>query len=156
MSLAYLGIGTNLGNKEANLNRAMILLREQVGEIYNVSSFYSSKPWGFSSENNFFNMALLINTMLSPFELLDAIKKIEKKMGRIYKKSNVYEDRIIDIDILLYDNLVINQPTLVIPQKLLAERDFALVPLAEIAKDVIHPQTNKTIGQMKDELIKKL
>ena len=77
-------------------------------------------------------------------------------MGRIYKESNVYEDRIIDIDILLYDNLVINQPTLVIPQKLLAERDFALVPLAEIAKDLVHPQTNKTIGQMKDELIKKL
>ena len=152
MALVYLGIGTNIGDKEANLNQAMIYLREEVGEIYNVSSFFTSKPWGFESENNFSNAALLINTELSPLKLLAEVKKIEKKMGRIYSQTHNYEDRIIDIDILIYENLIINQPNLVVPQNLMAQREFVLVPLAEIAPDLVHPQTKKTILQMRDEL----
>lgn len=152
MALVYLGIGTNLGDKEANLNQAMIYLREVVGEIYNVSSFYTSKPWGFESENNFSNAAVLINTELSPIKLLAEVKRIEKKMGRIYGKTQNYEDRIIDIDILLYENLIIDQPNLVVPQKLMAQREFVLVPLAEIAPDLVHPLTKKTIQQMSIEL----
>lgn len=152
MALVYLGIGTNIGDKEANLNQAMIYLREEVGEIYNVSSFFTSKPWGFESENNFSNAAVLINTELSPLKLLAEVKKIEKKMGRIYRQTHNYEDRIIDIDILIYENLIINQPNLVVPQNLMAQREFVLVPLAEIAPDLVHPQTKKTILQMRDEL----
>lgn len=151
MALVYLGIGTNLGDRETNLNQAMVFLRERVGEIYNVSSFYTSKPWNFSSGNDFSNAVLLMSTSLSPQQLLVAIKKIERKMGRVYNTNHVYEDRIIDIDILLYENLVIEQKHLIIPQKQMAEREFVLFPLAEIAPDFLHPLTNKTILEMKNE-----
>lgn len=153
MAFVYLSIGTNLGNKEANLNQAMIYLREDVGDIYNISSFYSSKPWRFTSENEFSNAVVLVHTLLTPFEVLDTIKNIEKKMGRIYKNTDVYEDRLIDIDILFYDNLIIKQPRLTIPQKNMAERDFVLIPLTEITPDLIHPETHKTIREMRDELL---
>ncbi|VBB46773.1 2-amino-4-hydroxy-6-hydroxymethyldihydropteridinepyrophosphokinase [uncultured Paludibacter sp.] len=152
MPLAYLGIGTNLGDREANLNKAMILLREYVGDIYNISSFYTFKPWGFVSENDFSNAAVLVNTELNPSQLLDALKKIEKEMGRISTTTEIYEDRIIDIDILLYESRIINEQNLIIPHPNMEKREFVLVPLAEIAPDLVHPVTHKTILQMKNEL----
>ncbi|HEY5589499.1 MAG TPA: 2-amino-4-hydroxy-6-hydroxymethyldihydropteridine diphosphokinase [Paludibacter sp.] len=139
MALVYLGLGTNLGDKERNLNDAVMVLTLEVGKVLSQSSFYVSKPWGFDSENDFLNAVVLVETNLSPFDLLSKTQAIEMNMGRITKTTSSYIDRVIDIDILLYDNLIIDQPTLKIPHPLLAERDFVLIPLAEIAPDLEHP-----------------
>jgi len=139
MAFVYLGLGTNLGDKERNLNDAVMVLTLEVGKVLSQSSFYVSKPWGFDSENDFLNAVVLVETNLSPFDLLSKTQAIEMNMGRITKTTSSYIDRVIDIDILLYDNLIIDQPTLKIPHPLLAERDFVLIPLAEIAPDLEHP-----------------
>jgi len=131
MPTVYLGLGSNLGNKEGNLKKAIVFLRD-LGKVISVSSFYQSKPWGFESENDFLNAAISIETSLSPFELLAGTQEIEKKMGRTSKSNGSYSDRIIDIDILLYDDLALDTPELKIPHPLLQERDFVLIPLAEI------------------------
>ncbi len=148
MAFVYLGLGTNLGEKERNLNDAVITLGLEVGNVLRLSAFHASLPWGFKSENNFLNVVMLIETNLSPFELLNITQEIEKNLGRIKKSDVNYTDRIIDIDILLYDNLVIDQPGLKIPHPLLTERDFVLIPLAEIAPDLIHPVLKKKIFEL--------
>lgn len=134
----YLGLGSNLGNKEENLKKALELLSEKIGDITAVSSFYTSAPQGFISENSFLNAAVSIHTKLSPFALLDETRKIEKQMGRKQKTRKAYTDRIIDIDILFYDDLIIDTPELTIPHPHIAEREFVLVPLAEIAPEMGH------------------
>ncbi len=148
MSLVYLGLGTNLGDKPKNLNDAIVQLSLEVGSVIGQSEFYASEPWGFTSENSFLNAVVLMETSFPPFELLDKIKETEKRMGRKSKTETVYTDRIIDIDILLYDNLIIDQPTLKIPHPHMAERDFVLIPLAEIAPDLIHPVIGKSIRDL--------
>lgn len=139
MALVYLGLGTNLGEKERNMNDAVGALSLEVGFVIRLSEFYVSKPWGFKSEHEFLNAVVLMETALTPFDLLDKTKEIERNLGRASKTTTVYADRLIDIDILLYDNLIIDQPTLKIPHPLIAERDFVLIPLAEIAPDLVHP-----------------
>ena len=139
MSLVYLGLGSNLGNKEQNLNDVILQLSLEVGNVIGQSSVFHSKPWGFASENEFANAVVLIETGLSPFDLLNKTQEMEKQLGRTSKTSTDYSDRIIDIDILLYDNLIIDQPTLKIPHPHIAERDFVLLPLIEIAPEIIHP-----------------
>jgi 2-amino-4-hydroxy-6-hydroxymethyldihydropteridine diphosphokinase len=139
MALVYLGLGTNLGDKEFNLNEAITALIMEVGEVFGQSSLYKSKSWGFESANDFLNEVVLMKTNLSPFELLSVTQNIEHNLGRTAKSTNGYTDRIIDIDILLYDNLIIDQPTLKIPHPLIADRDFVIIPLAEIALDLVHP-----------------
>lgn len=145
MALVYLGLGTNLGNKERNLNDAILSLTLEVGFVIRQSTFYASKPWGFKSENEFLNAVVLVETNLPPFDLLTVTQGIERELGRIAKTSENYSDRLIDIDILLYDNLSITQPTLKIPHPLMMERDFVLIPLAEIAPDLVHPVIGKRI-----------
>lgn len=154
MALVFLGIGTNLGDKEDNLNRAILLIQTRIGEVQNVSSFYRSSPWGFSSENSFLNGVLLIDTSFSPSELLEKLKKIEVKMGRIAKTDDKYTDRVIDIDILFYENRRVSERHLTIPHPHIAQRGFVLIPLAEIAPDLIHPVLQKSILQLKDEWTK--
>jgi len=146
MALVYLGLGTNLGDKTQNLNDAIALLSMNIGNVIGVSSFYTSKASGFISENNFLNAVMLIETNLAPFQLLEETQKIEVDLGRTNKTIKAYEDRLIDIDILLYDNLIINQPTLKIPHPLMTERDFVLLPLVEIAPDLVHPVSNLLIS----------
>jgi len=146
MALVYLGLGTNLGDKTQNLNDAITLLSMNIGNVIGVSSFYNSKASGFISENNFLNAVMLIETNLAPFQLLEETQKIEVDLGRTNKTIKAYEDRLIDIDILLYDNLIINQPTLKIPHPLMTERDFVLLPLVEIAPDLVHPVSNLLIS----------
>jgi len=145
MSLVYLGLGTNLGDKERNLENALTTLSLEVGKILRQSSYYVSKPWGFDSANEFLNVVVLVETNLPPFDLLGKTQEIERKLGRTIKTSEDYTDRLIDIDILLYDNLIIDQPTLKIPHPLMTERDFVLIPLSEISPKLVHPVFGKNI-----------
>ena len=145
MALVYLGLGTNLGDKERNLNDAIIALSAEVGFVIRLSAFYTSVPWGFDSENQFLNAVVQVETNLPPFDLLAKIQEVERNMGRMAKSTNGYSDRLIDIDILFYDNLIIDQPSLKIPHPLIVERDFVLVPLSEIAPELVHPVSGRRI-----------
>lgn len=148
MALVYLGLGTNLGNKERNLNEAIVALSGEVGEVLCQSAFYVSEPWGFTSDNNFLNAVVLVQTSLSPFDVLSKTQQIERSLGRETKSMGEYLDRLMDIDILFYDNLIVDSPTLKIPHPLIADRDFVLVPLSEIAPDLVHPVLNRKITEL--------
>lgn len=129
---AFLGIGTNLGDKEANIAHCLQFLREQVGKEVCCSSAYYSKPWGFQSEHDFLNIVAVFDTALSPLQLLQTTQSIEQQMGRTRKSHNgQYHDRIIDIDILLYGTQRINLPELHIPHPYILQRDFVRIPLFE-------------------------
>ncbi len=149
MATVYLGLGTNLGNKEANLRTAIYKLQERIGKQVSLSSFYETAPWGFESDHSFLNAAIGLETNLSPIEILHITQEIEKELGRTKKSVNgSYSDRLIDIDILLYDTLVLQTPELTIPHPLMTERDFVMKPLIEIAENVIHPTRQKTLSEL--------
>lgn len=148
MATAYLSLGTNLGEKKRNITKAAGLLAERVGTILALSPFYESLPWGFVSENDFLNAALAVETPLSPFRLLDVTQQIEREMGRTPTPSGPYQDRIIDIDILLYEDFILNTPRLTLPHPLMHKRSFAIVPLAGIAPRLLHPVLGKSIGEL--------
>lgn len=149
MATVYLGLGTNLGNKEANLRTAIYKLQERIGKQVSLSSFYETAPWGFESDHSFLNAAIGLETSLSPIEILHITQEIEKELGRTKKSVNgSYSDRLIDIDILLYDTLVLQTPELTIPHPLMTERDFVMKPLIEIAGNVIHPTRKKTLSEL--------
>lgn len=149
MATVYLGLGTNLGDKEANLRTAIYKLQERIGKQVSLSSFYETAPWGFESDHSFLNAAIGLETILSPIEILHITQEIEKELGRTKKSVNgSYSDRLIDIDILLYDTLVLQTPELTIPHPLMTERDFVMKPLIEIAGNVIHPTRQKTLSEL--------
>lgn len=149
MATVYLGLGTNLGDKEANLRTAIYKLQERIGKQVSLSSFYETAPWGFESDHSFLNAAIGLETSLSPIEILHITQEIEKELGRTKKSVNgSYSDRLIDIDILLYDTLVLQTPELTIPHPLMTERDFVMSPLIEIAGNVIHPTRQKTLSEL--------
>ena len=151
--LVYLSLGTNLGNKEENLRTAMTLIEEQVGTITSQSALYASAPWGFDSENTFLNNAIAVETSLTPEELLSITQRIEHTLGRTHKSVNgQYSDRLIDIDILLYDDVVMHTPSLTLPHPLMHRRLFVLEPLSEIAPTMIHPLLQKEITTLCNEL----
>ena len=134
--IVYLGIGTNLGDREANLRRAIELLHERVGECMACSSIYRSAPQGFVSENEFANIVAIYETNCSPEELLHITQQIEREMGRTQKSHNgIHYDRVIDIDLLkAYEGdreIVVQTPTLSLPHPRMEERDFVMVPLHE-------------------------
>ena len=129
----YLSLGSNLGNREQALHQAITLIDERIGSVYRISRFIETEPWGFQSQNKFLNAAILVHTMLSPRRCLDETKLIECELGRMLKSTDgVYHDRTIDIDLLLYDDLQINEPDLVIPHPQMHEREFVMIPLQEI------------------------
>ena len=152
MAIAYLGLGTNIGNKRRNMITAAALLAERVGDVLALSGFYETEPWGFESENFFLNAAGKLKTSFSPLELLQITQQIEKELGRAEKSNGVYHDRIIDIDILLYDDEVLQTPELTLPHPLMHERKFVMDPLVEIAPFVVHPVLKERIIDLKERL----
>ena len=154
MAKGYLGLGTNLGDKEQNLRDAVQKIEEQVGKIVSLSAFYVTAPWGFSSDNSFLNAAVCVETKLSPLEVLQETQMIEKDLGRTQKSVNrMYSDRLIDIDLLLYEDLVLSVISasgveLTLPHPLMTERDFVMKPLAEIAPGLVHPVLGKTMKEL--------
>ena len=133
MHKVYLSLGSNLGHKEENIRKAIELIGLRVGLVVRQSSLISTEPWGFQSDNQFINAAVLCHTELSPREVLRATQKIEREMGRSHKSvGGHYSDRIIDIDILLYDELRVDEPDLQIPHPLMLKREFVMRTLREI------------------------
>lgn len=131
--IAYLSLGSNLGDRHATMQSAILLLGKQAGTVDRVSSAIETEPWGFKSANKFLNMCVRIITPLSPEQLLATAKDIELQLGRTTKSVNgQYHDRPIDIDILTYDDLHINTPSLTLPHPHMHERDFVMIPLREI------------------------
>ncbi|MBO4839991.1 MAG: 2-amino-4-hydroxy-6-hydroxymethyldihydropteridine diphosphokinase [Bacteroidaceae bacterium] len=133
MHKLYISLGSNLGNKEEKLHRAIELINERIGSVLRTSSFIETEPWGFQSENTFLNAACLVETNLTPRQCLRETQKIERLLGRTLKsKDGVYHDRPIDLDLLLYDDLQINEDDLILPHPHMKERDFVMIPLREI------------------------
>ena len=129
----YLGLGTNLGDKEENIGEAVRRIGELIGTVECQSTLLVSEPWGFESENTFVNAASRCSTELEPMDVLEKTQEIERAMGRTQKSvDGQYHDRIIDIDILMYDDLHIDTKTLKLPHPLMKERDFVMIPLEEV------------------------
>jgi len=143
--LCTLLLGTNLGNKRNNLSVCIKYIEEKVGKIIQQSSVYETEPWGFKSKELFYNMAIEVETKLNPQELLKTIKEFEIEMGRKHTSNYCYENRIIDLDILFYNNKVINLSELTIPHPKLHLRKFTLVPLIELLQNIEHPVFKKNI-----------
>lgn len=153
MARVCLSLGSNLGPRETYLRKALQALDKELGSLVKCSSFYETLPWGFSSDSLFLNAAACFDTLLLPEEVLAVTQQIEKSLGRKEKsRQGQYADRCIDIDILLYDDRVMQTPDMILPHPHMAERMFVLEPLAEIMPHMLHPQLRKTILQLKEEL----
>jgi 2-amino-4-hydroxy-6-hydroxymethyldihydropteridine diphosphokinase len=147
MHQVLLGIGGNLGNRHNNLIKVLILIENELGVIRQKSSVYETPPWGFQAKAHFWNMVLKIETGKQPDELLQKIKEIEQKFGRKPRAGN-YASREMDIDILYFDDLVLENEGLKIPHPHIPERLFVLVPLAEIAPELKHPLLSMNSRQL--------
>jgi len=150
MKRVFLGIGSNLGNREENILEAIRKIRELTGPVINSSSIYETEPWGFRSGDTFLNMVIEVETKQKPSGLLGSLLMIESLLGRV-REEKKYISRVIDIDILLYNNKVLESKALSIPHPRMHERKFVLVPLCEIAPDFVHPVLNKSISKLLKE-----
>jgi len=146
LNKVYLSIGGNLGKRKANLAKAVFLIEQQIGAIVALSHLYETKAWGVENQPDFLNQALIVNTSFSPEKVLAYALSIETKMGR--KREQKWYTRLIDIDLLFFEQAIINTEDLTLPHPYLAERNFVLTPLAQIAPDFIHPILKKSIKDL--------
>ncbi|WP_304089244.1 2-amino-4-hydroxy-6-hydroxymethyldihydropteridine diphosphokinase [Phascolarctobacterium succinatutens] len=151
MSIAYIALGSNLGDKEKNLRRALLLLTQQGVEVVRVSSFLSTEPYGVTDQPQFLNAVACVRTSLTPLALLDVLLATELAMGRVRLRH--WGERNIDLDLLLYEDVVLDLPRLHLPHPDMQNRDFVLLPLAEIAPELKHPTLQKTIYELKENLM---
>ena len=151
MSIAYIALGSNLGDKEKNLRRALLLLTQQGVEVVRVSSFLSTEPYGVIDQPQFLNAVACVRTSLAPLALLDVLLATELAMGRVRLRH--WGERNIDLDLLLYEDVVLDMPRLHLPHPDMQNRDFVLLPLAEIAPELKHPTLQKTIWELKENLM---
>jgi len=149
MEISYLMLGGNVGDRMDYLYQSIDLLRRDAGQIVAMSAIYESEPWGFDHQQWFLNQVVVVETDLSPLLLLKQIQHIEQTLGRL-REGDGYQPRTIDIDILLYGNLVINTPELVIPHPRMAGRMFVLQPMAELAPDMEHPVLHRTMEYLRE------
>jgi len=152
MSLLYLCLGSNLGQREEYFFKVMQEIEERIGPILARSAFYETEAWGYESKNKFLNACIAVRTELSPVDCLLHLKESENRLGRLKSPGNGYSDRVIDVDILFYDDLIMNDQELVIPHPRMHERSFVLIPLSEIAPDFIHPVLKKSIKTLLGEI----
>lgn len=151
MAIAYIALGSNLGDKEKNLRRALLLLTQQGVEVVRVSSFLSTEPYGVTDQPQFLNAVACVRTSLAPLALLDVLLATELAMGRVRLRH--WGERNIDLDLLLYEDVVLDLPRLRLPHPDMQNRDFVLLPLAEIAPELKHPTLQKTIWELKKDLM---
>ncbi len=150
MTTIYIGIGANLGDREGNCLKALEELEKRGIKVTKKSSRYETEPWGVKDQPRFINMAVEADTDLTPEEVLRVIKEIENYLGR--RETLRLGPRVVDLDILLYDELVVDEPELRIPHPHMHKREFVLKPLSEIAPEVIHPLLKKTVREMLSEV----
>ncbi|MEA4918326.1 2-amino-4-hydroxy-6-hydroxymethyldihydropteridine diphosphokinase [Proteiniphilum sp.] len=149
----YLALGSNLGDKQKNIEEALDKIEERIGSIISLSAFYLTTPVGFQSENIFVNCVCEVATFMNIYSVFSKTQDIEKEIGRTVKSRNgQFSDRVIDIDLIMVGNLVINTPDLIIPHPRFHNRSFVLDPLYEIAPDLIHPLLGKSIRELKEKL----
>ena len=149
MNIVFLQLGGNLGNREQLLKDAILAVENRVGNIIDLSKVYESAPWRVEGQNNYLNQIIKVKTTLLAREVLSTVLNIEKQLGRI--RLEKWGERLIDIDIIFYNNSIIETPELCVPHKHLHERMFVLTPLCDIASKMVHPKYNKTIEELLQE-----
>lgn len=153
MSVAYIGIGSNVGERKENCHRALTLLKQKGIKITKMSSFHETEPWGFKDQPSFLNMAIEVETELGARDLLKTLQQIEKKLGR--EKNFKWGPRTIDLDILLFDNMTVQENDLMIPHPLMHKREFVLRPLCEIIPALRHPVFKVSVQELLEQLRRK-
>jgi len=147
---AYFSLGSNLGDRADNLGRCIHLISKNIGTVSKRSGIYESEPWGYESENYFYNLCIEVKTALKPLDLLKNIIRIERRSGR-RRSGSGYADRVIDIDLLFFDHVVLETPRLILPHPGIPHRKFVLMPLAEIVPGFVHPVLKKPVAEILEE-----